>query len=79
MAVPSVGINHGFIRRYRGFFALNPKTECIGREKDWVLPTLGITGCKLIAHPHLLVWATIEWCLPAWVTFRVGLASERPT
>jgi hypothetical protein len=30
----------------------------------------------LIAHPHLLVQATSERFLPAWGTFRVGLASE---
>ena len=30
----------------------------------------------LIAHPHLLVWATSEWFLTAGATFRVGLACE---
>ena len=30
----------------------------------------------LIAHPHLLVWATNERFLPAMATFRSGLASK---
>ena len=30
----------------------------------------------MIAHPHLLVWATSERFLPTGGTFRVGLASE---
>jgi hypothetical protein len=30
----------------------------------------------LIAHPHLLVRANCERFLPAWATFKVGLASE---
>ena len=31
---------------------------------------------SLIAHPHILVRATIEQFLPARISFRVGFASE---
>jgi hypothetical protein len=31
---------------------------------------------KLLAHPHLLVWATNEQLLPSWATFNSNLTDE---
>lgn len=31
---------------------------------------------KLLAHPHLLAWATKEQLLPSWATFNSNVANE---